>query len=159
MKYPGAPYEKIMVYGEIILRKSSGGWAGVCAMIREYAPWKKINQTGKTGWNPERDAPDFFVEEKWCLECIKECVRCTILYNRWNIIKNAQWSCKIVHCINLKRAKRRGESEMAVSKKQAPVNLKAGFRHTWKEMVKYRWLYFLLIPRSEEHTSELQSPS
>ena len=35
---------------------------------------------------------------------------------------------------------------MAVSKKQAPVNLKAGFRHTWKEMVKYRWLYFLLIP-------------
>ncbi len=25
MKYPGAPYEKIMVYGEIILRKSSGG--------------------------------------------------------------------------------------------------------------------------------------
>ncbi len=35
---------------------------------------------------------------------------------------------------------------MAVSKKQAPVNLKAGFRHTWKDMVKYRWLYFLLIP-------------
>lgn len=35
---------------------------------------------------------------------------------------------------------------MAVSKKQVPVNFGARCRQTWKDMVKYRWLYFLLIP-------------
>lgn len=35
---------------------------------------------------------------------------------------------------------------MAVSKKQAPVDFGARCRQTWKDMVKYRWLYFLLIP-------------
>lgn len=35
---------------------------------------------------------------------------------------------------------------MAVSKKQATVDFGARCRQTWKDMVKYRWLYFLLIP-------------
>ena len=35
---------------------------------------------------------------------------------------------------------------MAVSKKRAPVDFGARCRQTWKDMVKYRWLYFLLIP-------------
>ena len=51
----------------------------------------------------------------------------------------------IVHCVS-SPGKEKGESKMAESKKKVSMDFKARCLHTWREMVKYRWLYFLLIP-------------